>query len=70
MVEAKYSVNITKSIKKICLSLLYNASNGFLYANGVKVYHLQVKYSEIKPYSLCLGNYSEDFAVDNMKSPD
>ena len=27
--EAKYSVNITNSIKKICLSLFYNAANSF-----------------------------------------
>ena len=25
------------------------------------------KDSEIKPYSLCLGNFSKDFTVDNMK---
>ena len=31
-VEAKYSVNITKSRKKICLSPHYNVANRFLYA--------------------------------------
>ena len=33
--EVKYAINITKSIKKICLSLHYNGSNSFLYANKV-----------------------------------
>ena len=64
-VEAKYSGNITKSRKKVCLSLYYNATNKFLY-NGVKIYQLKAKGSEIKQYPLCLGNASKDFTVDNM----
>ena len=28
-VDAKYSINITKSRKKVCLSLHYNGSNSF-----------------------------------------
>ena len=66
--EAKYSVNITKSKTKICLSLHYNnRANSFLYANGVKIQHVTTKGSEIKPYPLCLGNTLTDFTVSNMK---
>ena len=35
--------------------------------NGVKVYQLKAKDSEIKPYLLCLGKISKDFTVDNIK---
>ena len=41
--EIKYSINITKSRKKSCLSLHYKASNSFLYANGVKIYQFKGK---------------------------
>ena len=37
-VETKYSVDITNSRKKICLSLQYNAANSFLYVYGVQIY--------------------------------
>ena len=36
-VEAKYSVNITEFIKNLCLSILHNGANSFLYANHVKI---------------------------------
>ena len=52
---AKYSVYITNSRQKICLSLHYNVANSFLFANGVKVYQFKAKYSEIKSYPLYLG---------------
>ena len=65
-VDAKYSVNITKSRNKICLSLHYNAANSSLYANGMKIYQFKAKGSDIKQYPLCLGNVSKDFTVDNM----
>ena len=56
MAKAKYSVNITESRKKICLSLKFRAVNSYLRAYGVKVYHFKAKDSEIKPDSLCLEN--------------
>ena len=49
------------------LSLHYNGSNSFLFVNVVKKYQFKVKDSEIKPYSLCLGNISKDFTLGNMK---
>ena len=56
MAEAKYSVNISKSRKKICLSLQFRAVNSYLGAYGVKVYQFKAKGSEIKPDSLCFEN--------------
>ena len=42
-INGKYSVNVTKARKKVCLSLHYNESNTFLYADGVKVYQFKAK---------------------------
>lgn len=55
--EAKYSINTINFRKKICLSLHYDVSNRFLYANEVKIHRFKAKkYSEIKSYSLCFGS--------------
>ena len=51
-IDAKYSVNNTKSRKKTCLSLHCNASNSVLYTNGVTVYQFKARDSKIKPYPL------------------
>ena len=68
MVHAKYSLNITRTRKKIYLSLHYNAANSFLYPNGrLKIHQFKAKDSDIKPYALCLGNNSKGFTVNNMK---
>ena len=50
--ESKYSINITKSRKKICLSLRFNVVNSFLYTDSVKIVNVKAKDSETKPY-LC-----------------
>ena len=39
----------------------------FLYVNSVKIYQFIAKYSEIKPYPMCLGNNLKGFTVNNMK---
>ena len=49
------------------LSLHYNGSNSFLFANAVKIDQFKAKYSEIKPYPLRLDNISKDFIFNNMK---
>ena len=54
--EVKYSVNITTSRKKFCLSLHYNGSNSFLYANVVKIYQIKAKDSKTNSYPVYLGN--------------
>ena len=65
--ETKYSINFTKSRKRIVLGLPYNGSNTFLFVNATKVYQLKAKNSEIKGYALRLGNVSKDLTINNMK---
>ena len=48
------------------LSLHYNESNVFLFVNAVKLYQFKAKDSEIKPYSLYLGNIS--ITLNNVKT--
>ena len=65
--EAKFPINFTASGKRFLLSLHYNGGNSFLFVNAVKMYQFKVKYSEIKPYPLCVGNISKDFTINNIK---
>ena len=67
LTKGKYFVNITRSRKKICLTLYNNETNRVLYANGVKNHYFKAKDSQIKPYSLCLENISKDLTVSNGK---
>ena len=62
-----YSINFTENDKKFCLSLHYNGANSYLLFNGTDIYKFKAKDSEIVATSLCLGNISKDFSVDNMK---
>ena len=62
LVKIQYYLELTS-----CLSLHCNGSSCFLFVNGVKIYQFKANDSEIKPYSLCLGNISKDFTNDNMK---
>ena len=39
----------------------------FLFVNAVKMYQSKTKYSQIKPYPLCLGNISKDFTLKSLK---
>ena len=43
LTKGKYSVNITRSRKKICLTLYNNETNRVLYANGVKNHNFKAK---------------------------
>ena len=61
--EDKYSINITESRKKNCLSLHYNGKNSFWNANGVNISHFKTKDPETKIYPLCLGNISNVFTI-------
>ena len=47
------------------MSLHYNGDDSYLFVNGKEVTKLKAKDSEIKPYSLCLGNISKDFSSTN-----
>ena len=64
--DTKYSVNITKSRNKSCLSLHCNVANSFLCANNVKISQFKSMNSKMEPYSLCLRNILNGFTFDNM----
>ena len=65
--QKMYSINFTVTKKKFCLSLHYNGSNSYLFVNGTEIYKFKAKESEISLGSICLGNISKDWSVDNMK---
>ena len=62
-----YSINFTEKNKKFCSSLHYSKANSYLFVNGTEIYKFKAKDSEILAYSLCLGNISKDWSIDNMK---
>ena len=65
--EKMYSINFTVTKNKFCLSLHYNGANSYLFVNGTEIYKFKAKDSETVPSSLCLGNISKDWSIDNMK---
>ena len=65
--ETKYPINFTQSNRRFVLSLHYNGSDSFLCVNATKIYKFNAKGSEIKKYSLCLGNVLKDFTISKMK---
>ena len=65
--EAKYLINFSRSQRKFCLRLHYNGLNSFLFVNATITHHLEANDSEIKIYSLCLGNISKDFTSIKTK---
>ena len=65
-----YSINFTVTKKKFCLSLHYNGANSYLFVNGTEIYKFKAKDSKIVAASLCFGNISNDWSVDNMKKLD
>ena len=68
--EAKYPINFTQSERRFPLSLHYNGGDSFLFVDTTKIYQFKAKYSEVKPYPLCLGNMPKDFTINNMKKQD
>ena len=62
-----YSINVTVTNKKFCLSLHYNGENSYLFVNGTEIYKFKAKDSEILVGLICLGNISKDWSIDNMK---
>ena len=55
-----YSINLTATKKKFCLSLYYNGANSYFFVNGKEIIKFRAKDSEIVASSLCLGNISKD----------
>ena len=66
----EYSINFSGQQKRFCLSIHYSKSNSFLFVHGVKIHQIKAKDSKLNAYSLCLGNISKDFTVDNMEKLD
>ena len=56
--EAIYHINFTQSNKRFVLSLHCRGSNSFLFINATKINQFKARNSEIKNYTLCLGNIS------------
>ena len=65
--EKMYSINITVTKNKFCLSLHYSGANSYLFVNGTEIYKFKAKDSKIVATPLCLGNISKDWPVNNMK---
>ena len=49
------------------MSLHYNGADSYLFVNGTEMIKFKAKDSEILAYSLCLGNISKDWSINNMK---
>ena len=60
-------MSFTQTSKRFVLILRYNGTNSFFLINATKIYHFKAENSEIKDYTLCLGNISTDFTINNMK---
>ena len=45
-----------------------NGANSYLFVNDTEIIKFKAKDSEIKACTLCLGNISKDWSVDNMKN--
>ena len=54
--EAKYGINCTQLWKRFVLSLHYNGSNSLSFVNATKFHQFKSRDSEIKDYTLYLGN--------------
>ena len=60
-------MSFTQTSRRFVLILRYNGTNSFLLINATKLYQFKAKNSEIKDYTLCLGNISKDFIINNTK---
>ena len=45
----------------------HNRGNSYLFINGTEIAKFRANGSEINPIPLCLGSFSGDFPVHNMK---
>ena len=58
---------ILQKNSKFCLSLHCNGENSYLFVNGTEFHKFKSKDFEVPSNSICLGNISKDWSVDNMK---
>ena len=57
--------NFTEPGKKFVLSLHYNSSNSYLFANGTQELKFKAKNDQILKEKLCVGNLSSGWTVVN-----
>ena len=62
----RYYINC-RNWKKFCVSLDYTESDSYLFVNGVKIYQLKAKNSELIDYPVILENISKDFSAADLK---
>ena len=61
--EKMYSIYFSATGRRFCLSLHYNGTNNYLFANGTEMIKFKAKDSEFTSTILCLGNISKNFSV-------
>ena len=54
--ETKYPIDLTHPRNRFVLNLHYNGINSYFFVKTTKTYQFKAKDSEIKDYTLCLGN--------------
>ena len=54
--ENLYSISLTKTNRKFCLSLHYNGASSYLFDNGTELIKFKANDSDIVAPPLCLGN--------------
>ena len=62
----RYYINC-RNWNKFCVSLDYTESDSYLFVNGVKIYQLKAKNSELIDYPVILENISKDFSAADLK---
>ena len=65
--EKIYKTNFTEPNKKFVLSLHYNFSNSYLFANGTQELKFKSKDDQILKEKLCVGNLSSDWTTANSE---
>ena len=68
--QKMYLTNFTEHEKRFRLGLHRNGANSYLFANDKEIHKFKAKDSEAVATSLCLGNISKIWTVDNMKKLD
>ena len=56
--DKMYSVNLSATRTRLCLSLHYNGDNSYLFVNVKEKIKFKAKDSEIVSYPFCFGNIS------------
>ena len=66
-VEANIPLNLYNQIEDLYLVYVIMEAKLSYLLMLQKIYQFKVNDSEIKKYTLCLGNFSKDFTINNMK---